>query len=626
MPSEMERKLARARSRLLAERLLNRLAASLAWAAVAAAVLLIVNNFFYPLGLMGDSELLKDWSAWLGAENLRWLAANWFILPACVAAAILYSAAVLLAGRMSLMRTAIFVDSRLGLRECFSTAVELEGLDRPKSPAGGSELAGLSQIDDPFAKAAINQAENKAGKLANKDISGQFPIRLGRVWRWPAVCWAAVILLVMFLPVFDLFGAMSCRDTKARQDKANNQAKVEIKKAAEKIETLVKQLDNENLKEDLEKLKELAEKSKGEELQRQAVKRLTDLSDKIKNELQADKKMESAQALKDLLKQLKSSSNPSKEPIKNALAKGDVKKAMDKMEEMKNKLEEGKMSKEELEELKKELENIADQLDKIDYEQQAAKELQDSGMSKQDAQAKAGLSDEQLREELKKEGYTDEQIDQIMEKLSALRQACKQCKKLSDSMRDASGRQFTPEELARLAEQLGEMDGQMSEAELVRATLEEIEGEIARLGMRSSGEGDDYVIMPGNDGDESGCGLDGDGGRQCANNGNVSQQTNGPPGPGIGRGSTKSEADEKGNADYDKVGVKNQSSDGPIIASKIFKGPQVKGEAKQQFDSTVQAAKDGASEAIKDNKIPKKYESSVKKYFGNLEQADKSGN
>ena len=58
-----------------------------------------------------------------------------------------------------------------------------------------------------------------------------------------------------------------------------------------------------------------------------------------------------------------------------------------------------------------------------------------------------------------------------------------------------------------------------------------------------------------------------------------------------------------------------------MIASWYFKGSQVKGEARRDFSEIMQAAKDGAAEAINDNEIPRKYEGAVKQYFGQLEEA-----
>ena len=68
-------------------------------------------------------------------------------------------------------------------------------------------------------------------------------------------------------------------------------------------------------------------------------------------------------------------------------------------------------------------------------------------------------------------------------------------------------------------------------------------------------------------------------------------------------------------------GVRNKPTDDTeIIGSWLVKGATVAGESKRKLSTAVQASKDAAAEAIRDNKIPRKYEGAVKKYFGGMEQ------
>ena len=66
--------------------------------------------------------------------------------------------------------------------------------------------------------------------------------------------------------------------------------------------------------------------------------------------------------------------------------------------------------------------------------------------------------------------------------------------------------------------------------------------------------------------------------------------------------------------------VENKSKKGPIIASWEFKGTQIRGESRRKLSKTIEAAKDRASDAVSENRIPRKYESAVKTYFGRLEE------
>ena len=68
--------------------------------------------------------------------------------------------------------------------------------------------------------------------------------------------------------------------------------------------------------------------------------------------------------------------------------------------------------------------------------------------------------------------------------------------------------------------------------------------------------------------------------------------------------------------------MKNRPDDGstPPIAVWRYRGPHSRGEASKEFQKVILAAKQGAAEAITDKKIPKRYETAVKKYFGALQE------
>ncbi|MGB2821107.1 MAG: hypothetical protein WBF17_09010, partial [Phycisphaerae bacterium] len=73
--------------------------------------------------------------------------------------------------------------------------------------------------------------------------------------------------------------------------------------------------------------------------------------------------------------------------------------------------------------------------------------------------------------------------------------------------------------------------------------------------------------------------------------------------------------------DVQKTGVKNKpTKDQEVVASWMVKGPQAKGTSKRKLTEVARAAKDAAAEAIRDNKIPRKYEGAVKSYFGGFDK------
>ena len=163
------------------------------------------------------------------------------------------------------------------------------------------------------------------------------------------------------------------------------------------------------------------------------------------------------------------------------------------------------------------------------------------------------------------------------------------------------------DELARLAQKLDDMEGMLQELELTEASLEEIEEAVARLGEGMAGENGKKLLIPGG---KSGMG----------------RMTMRRPGGGDrGRASGRRPTAEGGKTGLDKTRSPSKTGKGPMVASWYFKGKQVKGEAKKDYGKAVQAARDRAADAVGERKIPRRYESTVKRYFGDLEKIGEKG-
>ena len=154
---------------------------------------------------------------------------------------------------------------------------------------------------------------------------------------------------------------------------------------------------------------------------------------------------------------------------------------------------------------------------------------------------------------------------------------------------------LSADELAELVEQLDSLEALSQELALAQASLDEIDRAIGLLGQGNcTGQGP-------------------------YQQGLVLKQGGGTGGPGRGYGPR--DTAEGGTANFKKTRVNNKAAKGPIIASWYFKGPQIKTEARREFADVVQASKDGAAEAISENQIPRKYEESIKRYFGQLAES-----
>jgi hypothetical protein len=77
---------------------------------------------------------------------------------------------------------------------------------------------------------------------------------------------------------------------------------------------------------------------------------------------------------------------------------------------------------------------------------------------------------------------------------------------------------------------------------------------------------------------------------------------------------------EDGKTSTKRTRVSAPDRPGPVIASWLTQEEQLRGEALRDLREAVQAAKDGAAEAIRDNRIPAKYRPAVKRYFRDLDE------
>ena len=492
-------------------------------------------------------------------------------LAAAVAVFIVFLWAV---GLPSRMQVSLLVDERLKLHERFSTTLA------------------MSRSEDPFAQAARDESYRTVERI---DPKGHFPIKPSKCWVYAVVTWVIVAATVMFMPQKDLFGFL--RKEKEKQDEARKVevAKRDIEQTANTVKLVVKQLGDEKLDAELAKLSEMPKGARPEIAKRQAIKKLGDLADKVEKR-QSQMKPESLELMKEMLKQLRGSPNPFSDKFRLALAKGDFAKASDLLKQFQKQLAEGKLSDEQQKMLTKQLQELAKQLEDLARRNaELEKELEKLGLKKDLAK----LTPEQLRKLCKKQGLSAEKIDQLLRKMSACKSACSKCSGMGKAMAACGGAGGADSDaLASLAGQLDELEAMKQQMMLTEATLAEIDRAIACLGKGMCKGSGCYGPFRQGPSDKFGPGTGG-------------------PGKGFGRRAT----DEDGQTSTKRTKVDNKTQQGPVVASWYFKGTQIKGDAKRDFANVVQAGSDSAAEAINENQIPRKYEDSVKKYFGRLENS-----
>ena len=498
---------------------------------------------------------------------------NWFAVG--LAAICIAGVAVIYKLRQpTRMYAALLIDERLELKERFSTTLMVEG------------------SDDPFARAVQTEAKHKASGVK---VEEHFPVRFSQRWYYAAGTWAIVFAILMFIPPMDILGYAA--KEKDRDDAAVREALAQsaIKKAADPVKLIVKQLGDEGLNSDLAKLDPLLNKDMPEDAKRQAIRKLGDISDKIKR-LQSSTKMESVEITKQMLRQLKGTPKGLSQKLGMELAKGNFSKAADMLRQFQKQMDKGELSEEQKKQLSEQLKDLGEQLKELAKKNaELQKELEKMGLGKELAK----LSQKQLEQALQKKGLTSEQIKKMMKKASVCKSASNSCSQLGQAMAMASAGagSGSGEQLSELMNQLTAMEAMQMQMDMTQASIDEICRAIGCLGegMCKGGGTSPWSAGPSN------------------------KWGKGSGGPGKGQG-FRATADG-GQFATKNTKVKNENAKpGPIVASWYFKGEQVKGDAQRAYSNVVEAGRDSAAEAISENVIPRKYEKTVMEYFGGLKK------
>jgi len=473
--------------------------------------------------------------------------------------------------RPSPIQAALLLDERLATRERFSTALA------------------MARSEDPFAAAARDEAHQAAEKV---ELGKHFPVRFTRRWIWAAAAWLAFGGCVL-LPEMDLFGRGAERDKLLKAQRELALAKAQVARKIAPIRSRIEQLGDKELAEDLSGLGDLQKALQAEDLKRQVIQKLGQLDKKLSG-MEQDAKVQAVKELEKMLGRLRNGRGELAPELTHAIAAGDFDKAGKILEDLKDRLEAGKLSKEQREALAKQLENLAKQLEEMAASTKALEDaLKQAGLNKDLAK----LSPEQLRKALKKAGLSAEQIKKIMKKAQANQIARNKCKKLGKSLCNCAGGLCQGDgkgaagQMAGTMEELDDLAAMKDRLKQIQATQEEIDAAIALLGQ---------------------------GRRQGQRPGTGPGTPFGPPQQGWGNRVTGDEEATK----TSKTGVKNQTDEGPIIASAYVNGPQIKGASKREYKAVVAAAKDRAAEAVSENKVPRQYQSAVKDYFDRMGKTD----
>lgn len=499
--------------------------------------------------------------------------------------------------RRRALKVAVELDERAGLREALSTALCVH------------------KDQDPWARAVVETAEASAKGV---NVRRAIPFQAPPLWPVPVATGLATLLVWLFLPNFDLMGDTA---KKVAAEKKQQEV-VQVKTDIENREKILKEMLNKTSvafvedKSDLAASEQKPEVNDPEAIKRSAVKKLTDLTNKLEMEKSGEKAAQ-ADAIKEALKQLKQPGPGPLDEFSRALARGDFNKAKEQLAELSKQLAEGNMSPDKAQLTKKQLEDLAKQMEKLAKEQQKLeKKLEQQGLDKKSAaeMAKAAAtSPEAMQKALEQQkNLSEEQKQKLMEMAKAMSKCQGACQSMSEALSKAA-QGMSQEGLSQEGmEGLEQLAQELSESEMLESDMENLDAALseAKKQLRELGES-----LAGNCEGEGECEGGGSGQWRSGSSDRIGQ---GSGGPGRGNGAFGPEG-EPGDYMLEKKKANTQTTAGPIIGTRLVNGPQVKGESVAEFAQGVAQGAQETAESIEGQEIPREMQDAVKHYFGRLD-------
>lgn len=488
----------------------------------------------------------------------------------------------------SALKAARIIDERAGLRETISTALVIE------------------RDESGWSRAVLEDAREKASRVQLRSA-----LPLGAPKRWGAPVLAALALLaVWWLPTRDLMNLLEKQQEEQQELQRVGEITAAVNESQEQLKQILEQtkldLDDEDLSELDDLLKgDEAEFIEPEESLRSAIKNLTSVSDKLE-EKRNDENGRAFDAIKDAMRALETDKDDTASEMARAMSRGDFSEAKKKLQELQEQINSGEMTDEQREQMAETLAQVQQQLEQLAQGSQSLQEqLEKAGISQQEARQLA-RDPNALEQKLQEMGIPSDQARALTQAAQAQQRATDAASAMSESMSQmAQGMQNQDQSQAQqgaesMSEQLSALENMQSEMQSLENAMQQTQQQLQQLAeCQNPGMGDSA-------------------GEQTAQGNGVGGLRAGSGGvPDFGGEPNQPQGDYTLSREQTRVNIQEG---GPIIASTLVQGAQVKGESTAAFSSAVKSAKTRASEAIETKRVPREYESAVQKYFGRLEE------
>jgi hypothetical protein len=489
--------------------------------------------------------------------------------------------------------------------------------DETEAAARLDEAAGLRErvssslyceaSDDPFARAVHADAETRAGSLTvRQHLRLNWPTTTG--WAVAAVVACAAMWLVPH-------GLLRGEQAQARviEESQLVQTRVQIKKQLDGVKKLAQTNPAlSDLKAELEQLdaEMLEEKQRPAQIRHEAIKKIDRIADAVR-EKRTDERFDKVTETKRMMRALEQPGGE-KTPVQKLarnLAAGDFKTAKETIKQMKEQLAtlKKKEDKEFVAKMQKQLDQLAKQMDSLANQEKLKKQLEQAGVSPEEAKRmleRLNKEDlDQIRQQLQKNGMTQQQISQFCKQCQKQQGAAKSMQQMSKAMKSAAAAAGD----GQMGDAMSEMElagEQLSELEQLEQEMNQLDSAMSELNQaRGQCQGDGDGQGQGNgQGQGQGQGKQQQGGgmgRLGQGRGGLAQGSGGPVGFKVERGKVK-------------------TTKGRIVGQFLVDGEQVRGEATDEFVELITAAERVATDTVHRDRLPRQYQKSVKEYFSRL--------
>lgn len=530
----------------------------------------------------------------------------WWLLGVGVGIVVLAAVVRSIGGGRDPLAVAIAIDERLGLKDRFSVAWQMQ--DR----------------DDPFAIAAIEDAATIAREPSMRTrVARAFRPEAPRGW------WASFLLLMAIVGVWTIVPQGDLFATEGEPDDiALVQTREEIKA---EMQSLAAVLDDESLADtDLQAtLEDLMgtsleespmEEASPEVMRREAIRQVSSLQERLEQLLDGDQARLDEQ-LQDALADLDTQGleDQDSQELAEALANGDFEAAREAFEKMRARLEGEDGQSEDNQSMAGDLEKLAEEIERLASDQKALEDaLRQAGMDPdlagnkealEQALQKAGQLNESQREALEKMMQSQGQAAETLRDLAKSMQQASQCNNPSASQQGQQGQQEQEggESGSQMLSKLEQMQQMLQQA---RGAKQQCQNACEKMGSGLSDWASSLPSPPGSGskpGQNPGAGM---------------------RGAGRGAGGEAPKAPTPTRTVDQREEVENRGGD--VIAREFIEGEIVTGESRAKLRQISDRLSKGEEQGVADSKIPPHLRDVHRHYFGKVkkrleEAAKKSG-